>query len=551
MGDERADLTPALLKSLLATAPAGIGFWDRELRFVAVNEALAGINGVAADAHVGRALREVLPRLAPTLEPLLRRVLETGEPVAETEVAGETPAEPGRRRHWQASYYPVRDEAGAIVGVGAVVQEVTERRAAEERRRFLASAGTILASSLDYETTLDSVARLAVPFLADWAFVEVLQDDGSIERLAIAHRDPDKEALAREYARRYPLDPEAPGGSAEVIRTGRPELLSEVPDALLQAVAQDPEHLRILRELGFGSSVIVPLRARGRILGDLAFATEGSGRRLGPDDLALAEELAHRAALAVDNARLYREAREAVRARDEFLSNVSHDLKTPLTGIRGLAELLGRRAAAVGGAEGEHLADGLGRIRATATRMHRQLDALVDATRLQLGQELELRRTPTDLVALVRQVVAAHQPTASRHRLEVEASDAALTGFVDPLRLEHALNNLLDNAIKYSPDGGIVTVAVARDEVEGRRWAVIRVADRGIGIPPADVSRLFERFHRGANAVGRIAGTGIGLASACQIVRQHGGSIDVESREGAGSTFTIRLPLSIEPAGRP
>lgn len=180
-----------------------------------------------------------------------------------------------------------------------------------------------------------------MPRLADWAFVEILQDDGSIKRLAMAHTDPGKEALVREYDRRYPINPDAPEGSAKVIRTGRPQLMKVVPDEMLEAVAEDPEHLRILRDLGFRSAMVVPLRARNRTLGDLALVSAESGRHYDEDDLALTQELAVRCALAIDNARLYEEARlSEARLRDLAL-------KDPLTGLANRTLFLDRLALAL------------------------------------------------------------------------------------------------------------------------------------------------------------------------------------------------------------
>jgi serine phosphatase RsbU (regulator of sigma subunit)/PAS domain-containing protein len=194
-------------------------------------------------------------------------------------------------------------------------EDITELESARRRTEALADAGALLAGSLDFDATLQVIARLAVPRLADWCFVELLRDDGSIERVAIQADDPALLEFAREYDRRYPLDPEAPAGSPQVVRTGEPELQPEIPDAMLELAAQDAEHLKILRALGFRSSMIVPLRAGGRVIGDLALVSASSGRRFGAPDLAAAQELADRCGLYLENARLYRELE---RARDEL-----------------------------------------------------------------------------------------------------------------------------------------------------------------------------------------------------------------------------------------
>lgn len=215
-----------------------------------------------------------------------------------------------------------------------------QAEAARQRAAFVAEAGTVLAGSLDYPTTLASVAKLAVPQLADWCSVYMLEADGSIRLLAVAHVDPAKIAWAHEAGRRYPPDPNAPHGVPHVLRTGRSEIYPDVPEAVLTAYARDAEHLRLLRELGLTSYMIVPLTARTRMLGALGFASVETGRRYGPEDLALAEDLARCAATAIDNALLYREAQEAIHARDQFLSAASHELRTPLSPIQLQIQLL-------------------------------------------------------------------------------------------------------------------------------------------------------------------------------------------------------------------
>jgi signal transduction histidine kinase len=229
--------------------------------------------------------------------------------------------------------------------------------------------------------------------------------------------------------------------------------------------------------------------------------------------------------------------------RDEFLAAAAHDLKAPLTAIKSMAQLLHRGVIRTGTVDTERLVERLTNINATATQMSVQIDDLLDLTRLEMGQPLELQRDSTDLVALARQAAAEHQQATERHRIRVEAAVPEIVGRWDAMRLARVLNNLLGNAVKYSPEGGEVTLTVGQENGDAGAWAVVTVQDQGIGIPAADLPRIFGRFQRAGNAVGRIGGTGVGLASARQIVEQHGGTITVTSQEGAGSAFTIRLPL--------
>jgi signal transduction histidine kinase len=259
--------------------------------------------------------------------------------------------------------------------------------------------------------------------------------------------------------------------------------------------------------------------------------------------------IAAQAAIALDNARLYRNAQQAVRLRDEFLAAASHDLKTPLTSVKGLAQLLQRRTRQAHSLDADALLAGLQRIDAAATRMTGLVDTLLDVTRVQMGQPLALDRRPTDLVALARQVLDEQQHTTDRHSLRLDTDAPALVGAWDASRLGRVLGNLLNNAIKYSPAGGEITVALHEETAPDGRWAVVVVRDQGLGIPAPDLARIFERFQRARNVPEQISGTGIGLAASRQIVEEHGGQIAVESREGRGTSFTIRLPVAAAVAG--
>ena len=242
---------------------------------------------------------------------------------------------------------------------------------------------------------------------------------------------------------------------------------------------------------------------------------------------------------------VYLEAQQAVREREELLSLVSHDLKNPLGAIKGFAQMLQRVVgrADMDEATARKLVDGLAQIDSAATRMDRLLNDQLDLARLQAGQPIELQRQPTDLAALARQVAAEYQRTTAQHRLWVVVPEEGVRGEWDAQRIERSLSNLVSNAVKYSPGGGEVEIAVEREEDEaGGHWAVCRVTDHGLGIPEQDLPRIFDWYTRAGN-VAAISGTGIGLASVRQVVEQHGGAVAVHSREGEGSTFIIRLPL--------
>jgi signal transduction histidine kinase len=235
--------------------------------------------------------------------------------------------------------------------------------------------------------------------------------------------------------------------------------------------------------------------------------------------------------------------KDVEREKDEFLASVSHDLRNPLAGIRGWAQILRRRAARLPEAERDRWRNDLTTIETAATRMGTLIDELLDLTHVQMGRALELRPGATDLLQLARRVIADHQQLATRHSLQVCSDVEQLVGEWDPARLERVVGNLVSNAIKYSPEGGEVRITVAREECDGAGWAVLTVQDQGVGIPQEDLPRIFERFYRASNVASQIAGTGIGLAGAKQLVELHGGSIEVHSVPERGSTFVVRLPL--------
>ncbi|GAC1640413.1 MAG: hypothetical protein NVS4B8_07930 [Herpetosiphon sp.] len=422
----------------------------------------------------------------------------------------------------------------------ALVAEIRERQRAEQKVRFLAEATTILTETLDYEHTLDNLTRLAVPYIADLCSVYISGPDGIPCQLAVHHPDPAKVEQAREIDRLYPASLEMPDGPTRAIMTGMPALIPEMTEEALVGITRNAEHLTALRSLGFTSLMIVPLCTRVQAIGVLVCASIESGRRYAPTDLEFAQELASRAALAVDNALLYREAQRALEIRDDFLSVAAHELKTPIAAIVGHVQLLQRWSAREGTLTERHQR-ALRTINDQAARLTRLIHAVLDISRLQVGQ-LSIERMPLDLNSLARRVVDETAQTLERHTIVLPELSSPLMVEGDELRLEQVLQNLLQNAVKYSPAGGTIHVDMSEDG----DTVSISVSDQGIGIPAAALDRLYTRFYRADNVDGtHIGGMGVGLYVVKEIVSLHGGAIEVQSTEGQGSTFTVRLPRDL------
>jgi PAS domain S-box-containing protein len=438
---------------------------------------------------------------------------------------------------------PDEELRAAMSSVGSLLGQLIERKRAEESlhraegsQRFLANASELLASSLDYETTLASVARLAVPYLADWCLID-LRDGDEITRVAVAHADAAKVEAVWEAVRRTPVDARPSEGVAKVIRTGRAELLTELTEPILAAAFPDPEKLRLVRGLGLRSAMLVPMVAHERTLGAISFASAESGRRYTRADLALAEDLARRAALAVDNARLYREAQEVNRLKDEFLATLSHELRTPLTAILGWAGLL--RSVKL---DDETAASALETIERNARSQKQLIDDLLDASRIITGK-LRLEAKPTRLAPVVAAAVESMRPAAASKGvdLSVALDGGALVVAGDAERLQQIVWNLLSNAVKFTPPEGRIEVALAR-EGDG---ALISVSDTGVGIAPEFLPLVFERFRQAdASTTRAFGGLGLGLSIVRHLVDLHGGRVTTESEGvGRGATFRVRLPL--------
>ena len=444
----------------------------------------------------------------------------------------------GSWRWFLARGAPVRDENGKVTRWFGTSTDIDDQKRATERAAFLSAASSELASSLDYEATLQSVTRAAIPHFADWASVNLLGEDGKLQQVAVAHIDPRKVQLARELARKYPPKPDDPVGVPNVLRTGKAELMPEIPDELLVRLIPDPELLRIIRDLQLKSSLVAPVVARGKVLGAISFVMAESNRRYTQDDLALAEELGRRAGAALDNARLYRDLQVASRLKDEFVSTLSHELRTPLTAILGWTHILG-----AGTPSEDRLKRGVAVIERNAKAQAQLIDDLLDLSRVVTGKmRLAVREvSPLEVVEAALETV---RPSAELKgiRLQPVLDPAAGPLLGDPDRLQQVIWNLLSNAVKFTPRGGRVQVRLLRvsSHVE------IEVADSGQGITAEFLPHVFERFMQADASVSRAhGGLGLGLAIAKQLAELHGGTLEARSEgPGRGAVFTLKIPLS-------
>jgi signal transduction histidine kinase/CheY-like chemotaxis protein len=479
--------------------------------------------------------------------------------------------------------------------------EIERWKRDEQRMEFLARAGEVLASSLDLDTTLEHAARLCVPFMADYCFIDLVEG-GSFRRVALAFAEEEdgaplpeaelerRRGLVASCRRLFPLGHGAAAGVARVIQSGQPELHAQVGETHLRSTGYDGDHVKMLRDLRVSSAMCVPLQTRGRTLGAVSLvrsrtlasleASQAAGEESAPGmpppyvpgDLKLAQDLARITALAVDNARLYGEAEAASKAKDDFLAVLSHELRTPLTPILGWVHLLRERKP-----DDELYFRALDIIETNARAQSRLIEDLIDVSRVVTGK-LSLEKRTLSLDRLVADVVEAARPQALAAGLSLEleaigavefgagtaASDeAALPVLGDEGRLRQALNNLLSNALKFTPPGGRVRVSLERmlgpaggSAAEGARegaregnstWARVVVSDSGRGIAPEFLPRLFERFEQAdsSNVRGQ-GGLGLGLAIVRHITLLHGGEVSAHS-DGLdrGATFSLELPLAL------
>ncbi|WBY01105.1 ATP-binding protein [Ramlibacter tataouinensis] len=442
----------------------------------------------------------------------------------------------GRVRWIEARGRVRRGDNGRALSMSGVCVDITRRKHVEHDLKFLAEASAELAGVNDYAATLDRIARLAVPRFADWCAVDMLQPDGSLRRVATAHLDPARERVLHEMHEHHPPDPQVRVGTWHVLRTGRGDLVPEISEEMLEAGAGDDQLREMLRQLGMRSYIGAPLNTRGRTLGVLTFVTTRSGRRYGPEDLALAEDLARRAAVAIDNAQLLAAMRESDRAKDVFLATLAHELRNPLAPIWNGLSLIKR-------ARGDpHRIEHVGGIiERQVGQLSRLVDDLLDVSRISAGK-IELKKETTNLVHVINAAVEVSRPhiEAAHHQLSIAFPNAPTDLQADPARLTQVFSNLLNNAAKYTRRGGRIDVTVEALPEQ----LVVRVRDSGIGIASEMLDKVFGLFTQAGHPTERHqGGLGIGLSLVEGLVRLHGGQVEAHSGGlGKGSEFVVVLP---------
>jgi PAS domain S-box-containing protein len=474
----------------------------------------------------------------------------------------------------------------------AYLRDLTEPKRLTASNRLLLDASALLGASLDYEETLRNLSSVLVPAFADWYAADVVGADGSVRRIEVAHRDPAKVELARTLTERYPPDPADTRGVHEVIRTGKSQLMGDIPDEVLTKGAADEEHLALIRSLGLRSYMIVPMRARSGVVGALSLVTAESGRHYDETDLSIAENLASRAANAIENARLFsaveeqrelleqqateleaqssdleetaaeleatvedlrasndelqlrtdeaeasrREADEANKTKSDFLASMSHELRTPLNAIIGYAQLL--EIGVHGPIQPKQLED-VGRINRSAQHLLGLINDILNFAKVEAGR-VEFDIEPVAMGSILGRVAELVTPQAKAKDLDYSVRDDCPGDRVcaDPDKLMQVLVNLLSNAIRYTEPGGRIAVTCHA----GGDKIVTEVSDTGAGIPPDKLDDIFEPFVQiNQEYAGQHQGTGLGLAISRDLARGMGGELTVASEFGKGSVFTLTL----------
>jgi K+-sensing histidine kinase KdpD/CheY-like chemotaxis protein len=411
---------------------------------------------------------------------------------------------------------------------------------AVDNAQFLSEASKSVAALVDVESSMQRLAQLCVPRFADWCALYLVNEQSEIHPIARAHADPQMERLLAETISAYPPSWRVPTISSRVLRSGAPEFIPEISTAYLDSVTQDARHGQLIRALDPRSAIIVPLESRGRTIGMIQLVRGGARRAFTDDDYEVAQELARRAATAIDNSRLYDDLRAADRQKDDFLAMLAHELRNPLAAIDYATQL--------SSISPEQAANATEIIHRQVRQLARLIDDLLDVSRI-TRDKIELKKEPIDAATIVNRASGTARPIIEKHKHEfrVDVAEEEMPLFVDPTRVEQIIVNLLTNAAKYTPEEGQIALTAYPENEE----VVINVRDTGVGIPKEMLPRVFELFTQVNPEIDRTkGGLGIGLTVVRRLTEKHGGTVSATSDGlGQGTEFTVRLPRSMGHTG--
>lgn len=553
----QANRSLSLLRATLESTADGILVVDVSGKILSFNQKMSDMWGIPADTFASgddeRAINAALAKLSHP-EDFMAKVVEL---YSNPDLASYDVLELKDGRIFERYSQPQRIDDVAIGRVWSF-RDVTARRRAEEQGRalereqaaraeaensqkrtaLLAEASRVLSTSFDYQTTLAALVRLAVPTLADYCALDILEGENEFKRIGEAHVDPTKSNLIRQVGTfpRSALTAQHP--LIRVMTTGYPVLEAEITPAFIRASFAEHSQRQMVEALGPRSFICVPLVSSGKILGALTLVTSGSGRRYDEADLSLAADMARRAAIVVEHARLFHEAQQATKARDDVLAVVAHDLRNPLNTVTMAIGLMLENTPVERTQERRQVEI----VRRAADRMNRMIQDLLDVKRMESGR-LAIDLRPEDVDVIINDMIEMLRPLAVGSSITLESSvpEGLPPVLADSARIQQVLSNLVGNAVKFTPREGRITVCA--EEIEGEvRFGVI---DTGPGIPPEQVPHIFGQFWQASSSDRR--GIGLGLAIAKGIVEAHKGTIWVESHVGLGSTFYFTLPTATQP----
>jgi PAS domain S-box-containing protein len=528
----------------LALRGADIGTWDWNIKTgeVIFNARWAEMRGYTLEevqSNVNSWTSGIHPEDSPRVQKTLRDYLQGQIAEYETEFRVKT-----RLGKWiwivDRGRIFARDQDGHPLRMAGTELDITERKRVEDELKFLLEVGQVLASTLEYEETLKNIAQLAVRDLADLCVIDIVDEDDEIRRWKVVSRELSKDWLCN-LLMRTPFNQERPQIIFAVLKNKQSVLIEHISNDVIRSLAQNEEQFQALHTAEIKSVMVIPLLVHEKVMGLITLATFASSRVYDPARLRLAQELAYRAAISIENARLYRKAQFAIKTREDVLAFVSHDLKNPLTAIGLISQLLQKTNRV----DVKQLAELASKIQGSVNQMQRLIGDLMDFAKIQSGA-FSVEKYAENLNQVLMSIISSIriQTEAKRQNLEVEVSPDLPEVACDFSRIGQVLANLLGNAIKFTPEYGSIHVSAHQQGI----WIVVSVVDTGSGIPPEYLSKIFDRFWQAEKA--KHMGSGLGLSIAKGIVQAHGGNIWCESQLGQGSSFFFSIPLATQETKR-